>query len=170
MTFDFKNSFHSELSLALKNQNHSYLCKIQHEMNNQNTRHIIQQHHQSFNPFSVLHSNTFFSPMMISPPKFIQNSHSVLLPVSHFSKSDTLSKKPKFDQSLNFCVRFAVNGISKFTKGNIVPLSNRSIQAGDFGDDAAMIAENSKCIVIGKNLSQFEKQRNRSNLNCYRSS
>ena len=101
MTFDFKNSFHSELSLALKNQNHSYLCKIQHEMNNQNTRHIIQQHHQSFNPFSVLHSNTFFSPMMISPPKFIQNSHSVLLPVSHFSKSDTLSNKPKFDQSLN---------------------------------------------------------------------
>lgn len=49
----------------------------------------------------------------------------------------------------NFCVRFAVNGISKFTKGNKVPLNNRNIQVGDFGDDAGMIAENSRCIVIG---------------------
>lgn len=30
----------------------------------------------------------------------------------------------------NFCVRFAVNGLSKFTKGNSIPQMNRSIQAG----------------------------------------
>ena len=31
----------------------------------------------------------------------------------------------------NFCVRFAVNGLSKFTKGNTIPQMNRSIQAGN---------------------------------------
>lgn len=32
--------------------------------------------------------------------------------------------------------------------GNIPPI-NKNIQAGDFGDDSGMIAENSKCIVLG---------------------
>lgn len=46
-------------------------------------------------------------------------------------------------------IRFAVNGISKFSKsGSVLPM-NKNIQAGDFGDDAGMIAENSRCIVIG---------------------
>jgi hypothetical protein len=47
------------------------------------------------------------------------------------------------------CVRFAVNGLSKFSMGTSTPPPNRNIQSGDFGDDAGMIAENSKCIVIG---------------------
>lgn len=49
----------------------------------------------------------------------------------------------------NFCVRFAVNGLSKYAVGGSTPPQNRNIQAGDFGDDAGMIAENSKAIVIG---------------------
>ena len=52
-----------------------------------------------------------------------------------------------------FNIRFAVNGLSKFYQySNSVPAINKSIQAGDFGDDAGMIAENSKCVVIGIRL------------------
>lgn len=46
-------------------------------------------------------------------------------------------------------IRFAVNGISKFSKGGSTLPLNKNIQAGDFGDDAGMIAENSRCVVIG---------------------
>ena len=46
-------------------------------------------------------------------------------------------------------VRFAVNGLSKFAVGNQIPSINKSIQAGDFGDDSGMLAENSSCVVIG---------------------
>jgi hypothetical protein len=52
------------------------------------------------------------------------------------------------ERNLNYCIRFAVNGLSKSHMGSI-PSINKNIQAGDFGDDAGMIAENSKCIVIG---------------------
>lgn len=52
------------------------------------------------------------------------------------------------ERNLNYCIRFAVNGLSKTHMGS-VPTINKNIQAGDFGDDAGMIAENSKCIVIG---------------------
>ena len=42
-----------------------------------------------------------------------------------------------------------MNGLSKFNSaGSGVP-ANRSIQESDFGDDAGMIAENQKAIVIG---------------------
>jgi len=47
-------------------------------------------------------------------------------------------------------IRFAVNGLSKFYQfSNSIPELNKSIQSGDFGDDAGMIAENSKCVVVG---------------------
>lgn len=52
-------------------------------------------------------------------------------------------------------IRFAVNGLSKFNKGGSVMPMNRNIQAGDFGDDAGMIAENSRCIVIGNYIFYF---------------
>lgn len=54
----------------------------------------------------------------------------------------------------DFNVRFAVNGMSKFVSGNDVPPINKSILAGDFGDDSGMVAENSNSIFIGRvNLS-----------------
>lgn len=55
---------------------------------------------------------------------------------------------PAFFQT-GYNIRFAVNGLSKFTRGGSMLPINRNIQAGDFGDDAGMIAENSRCIVIG---------------------
>jgi len=141
MTLNLKKSFHSETSALLRSQNYGILYEKHQDVNNRS----IQNMYQS-NPYS----NNYFSPMMISPTKLLLNSHSVLLPVSNSLQNDKATIiTQSFAQNLNFCVRFAVNGISKFTKGNIVPLNNRNIQAGDFGDDAGMIAENSKCIVIG---------------------
>ena len=57
----------------------------------------------------------------------------------------------KQENNSTFCVRFAVNGLSKYALGGSsnIPQQNRNIQAGDFGDDAGMIAENSRSIVIG---------------------
>jgi hypothetical protein len=53
------------------------------------------------------------------------------------------------ERNINYCIRFAINGLSKSHMSSVPPMSNRNIQTGDFGDDAAMIAENSKCVVIG---------------------
>jgi hypothetical protein len=58
------------------------------------------------------------------------------------------SRLTEGERNLNYCIRFAVNGLSKSHMGSI-PSINKNIQAGDFGDDSGMIAENSKCIVIG---------------------
>ena len=49
-----------------------------------------------------------------------------------------------------FNVRFAVNGLSKFSPGNQIPSINKNIQAGDYGDDSGMIAENANCVFIGE--------------------
>lgn len=55
----------------------------------------------------------------------------------------------QYFQSGGINIRFAVNGLSKFSKSGLSLPLNKNIQAGDFGDDAGMIAENSRCIVIG---------------------
>jgi len=69
--------------------------------------------------------------------------------VSNTSKRDSPSGEPTPNQSV-FNIRFAVNGLSKFYQfSNSIPELNKSIQSGDFGDDAGMIAENSKCVVVG---------------------
>lgn len=72
--------------------------------------------------------------------------------VSSFPVHREMEVADRFD----FNVRFAVNGMSKFVPGNDVPPINKSILAGDFGDDSGMVAENSNSIFIGRiNLSKM---------------
>lgn len=80
------------------------------------------------------------------------NNHTALNnPQNAYFTQTTLSNSNLMnDSQMVFNVRFAVNGLSKFSPGNNVPEINKSIQAGDFGDDAGMIAENSQCVYIGK--------------------
>ena len=110
------------------------------------TRH--QSYHQ-FNPFQhyqtnyqALHQAQLPSPLTL--PNYITSRQQSQPQQQQLSNSFIVDDNP-----LGFCVRFAVNGMSKFTKGNQTPAMNKNIQAGDFGDDAGMIAENSRCIVIG---------------------
>ena len=81
-------------------------------------------------------------PSPLTLPNYLTNRQHA--PQQQLSNSFVVDDNP-----FGFCVRFAVNGMSKFTKGNQTPPMNKNIQAGDFGDDAGMIAENSRCIVIG---------------------
>lgn len=64
-------------------------------------------------------------------------------------KSSTPQPNNKISNQKVHNVRFAVNGLSKFAPGNQIPSINKSIQAGDFGDDSGMLTENSSCVVIG---------------------
>lgn len=103
--------------------------------------------HQSFQQFSTYYHPQQNAPSLPSPltmPNYIRNSATQ----HENSQSLDVSASQSFNNP-GFCVRFAVNGISKFSKGSSTPPMNRNIQAGDFGDDAGMIAENSRCIVIG---------------------
>ena len=149
MSFNFKTSYHSEPILTLLNtQPHNCTHYHEHDKNTNNNQDI----------------NTFYnnSQMLLNMHQSMQQAHQQynntynLYQQNAYHLSSNYNIRPAYDQSLNvynnLCVRFAVNGISKFTHGNIAPVNNRSIQAGDFGDDAGMIAENSRCIVIGNTI------------------
>ena len=62
---------------------------------------------------------------------------------------EEMAKEQRPLDRFDFNVRFAVNGMSKFVPGNDVPSINKSILAGDFGDDSGMVAENSNSVFIG---------------------
>jgi len=80
----------------------------------------------------------------LNKPKSFRN----FVNVSNTSKLETPVEATPNQAVFN--LRFAVNGLSKFYQySNFIPEINKSIQSGDFGDDAGMIAENSKCVVIG---------------------
>ena len=119
-----------------------------------------------------LHSFQYHAPKQQQQQQHVQQqiSHTIGQHSSSFRKSTPLSKQiqpmmrhveqpPTIAEltptstgpapSSNFCVRFAVNGLSKSLKGSYTPPLNRCLQAGDFGDDAGMIVENAKSIVIG---------------------
>ena len=148
MSYNYKTSFNSEPVLTLNNPNHSYFYHEHDSHDKYNSgQFVLNMSHQSLhhsqqynNPYNTMYqqigSNILVPSPMLAFPDYLKKPY------------DTIRKT--YDQNYNnFCVRFAVNGISKFTQGNIPPVNNRSIQAGDFGDDAGMIAENSRCIVIG---------------------
>lgn len=114
---------------------------------------------------------------LLTLPAYYQYAPEIKYPTSHkikrkhSNKMSTTSSKPQQQQQqqkhktvsnfpvhemeyeapdrFDFNVRFAVNGMSKFVPGNDVPEINKSILAGDFGDDSGMVAENSNSIFIG---------------------
>lgn len=49
----------------------------------------------------------------------------------------------------NLCLRIAVNGVSKSSRGPL-SLSNSILHHGDYGDDAGMIVENRDYCFVGK--------------------
>ena len=144
--------------MILNNQSHTPIFENHHDINNPNSFNLNPaiQHLQSYNPYQIFQPNNYLSSMMIPPVV----SPSSMLPLSNYAPQNNISQIQNFDQNQrnNFCIRFAVNGISKFTKGNVIPANNRHIQYGDFGDDAGMIAENSQCIVIGKHSENLASE------------
>jgi hypothetical protein len=118
---------------------------------NQNANHVYQydQALASLIHYYSTQKNAFpksSAPLLTASEPSKLNSHP---PIRINAASNTKSDGSVFG---GLCIRFAVNGLSKFAKsgsGGQTPSVNRNLQAGDFGDDAGMIAENNKCIVIG---------------------
>jgi len=91
-----------------------------------------------------------------SEPHRLTNLHSMPSPLVHTTYLTHSHTQPKLGTPFatthntnGYNIRFAVNGLSKFEPGNEIPAINKNITAGNYGDDSGMVAENSKCIVIG---------------------
>ncbi|CAF1023739.1 unnamed protein product, partial [Brachionus calyciflorus] len=149
MSNNFKTSQTEPVHL-LNNTGFNYLS--QKLAQNQNTLRVKPPSQANHNPFNQQYGSIGRNHRIPMYPS------TAFLPINNYQKNleNYLTRSAVISNSANnypplqqFCVRFAVNGLSKFTKGNNIPQQNRSIQAGDFGDDSGMIAENSNCIVIG---------------------
>lgn len=158
MSNHFKSS-HSEPVLLLKNNGHTFGVNHQfnnnNQVNNQNEhtnglfkRNQTYQHFGTItaaqlsqlsayysNPQYHTSSNVLSSPLTYSnyfTAHYQRNSPKENSILNHYTQSQYQlgSVKTVSPNQQSFCIRFAVNGLSKFSKGNTVPSINKNIQAG----------------------------------------
>ncbi len=99
---------------------------------------------------NVVHSaNSLLNQQTSSYPKGFLNATSTTNIYSVINSGKSLMNNNNSNLIPSFNIRFAVNGLSKFASNNDIPSINKNIQMGNFGDDSGMVAENSKCIVLG---------------------
>jgi len=119
------------------------------ENNNNNNNSTTNQFHK-INQFDSNNNKNELSSLstanVLAQPSVVIRQQIVKTPPASINKQQQQQQQ---QQQPKFCVKFAVNGLSKTAYGGSTPPINRNIQKGDYGDDSGMIAENSKSIVIG---------------------
>jgi hypothetical protein len=156
------NPHHMQHNIINQGQ-HSHLNHHHHniKLNYDDTLNKLINYYNQKQPFTPKSNYNISSLATISKgfPLNYKSKHQPVPPSIAYKPINSKLKSmiPNYDPAIykgeptNICVRFAVNGLSKYSKSSVnsTPAINRNLQAGDFGDDAGMIAENSKCIVIG---------------------